>query len=128
VIAHEDLSIANMVRAPRAKPDPENPGGFLPNRAAAKAGLNKSIHDAGWGGFLSITTAKAASAGRTTIPVDPRNTSRTCPAGKHVSAENRPDQPAFACLACGYTNHADTVGAINVRQRAGQAHRRATPA
>ena len=36
----EDLAIANMVR--RAKPvaDPDNPGQFLPNGAAAKTGLN----------------------------------------------------------------------------------------
>jgi len=128
VIAHEDLSIANMVRAPKPKPDPGSPGGFLPNGAAAKAGLNRSINDAGWGGFLSIVTAKAESARRTTIPVDPRNTSRTCPACGHVSAENRPDQPTFACVACGYANHADTVAAINVHQRAGQAHRQAISA
>ncbi len=82
---------------------------------------------AGWGGFLSITTAKAASAGRTTIPVNPRNTSRTCPECGHVSGQNRPDQPTFDCVACGYAQHADTVGAINVLQRAGQAHRQATP-
>jgi len=128
VIAHEDLSIANMVRAPKPKPDPENPGGFLSNGAAAKAGLNRSINDAGWGGFLSIVTAKAESARRTMIPVDPRNTSRTCPECGHISAENRPDQPTFDCVACGYANHADTVGAINVHQRAGQAHRQAIPA
>lgn len=128
LIAHEELAIRSMVRAPKPKPDPKTPGGFLPNGAAAKAGLNKSILDAGWGGFLSIVTAKAASAGRTTMPVDPRNTSRTCPECGHVSAENRPDQPTFACVACGYADHADTVGAINVLQRAGQAPRQATPA
>lgn len=49
-IAHEDLKIRNMVKAPAPKPDPEQPGTFLPNGAAAKAGLNKSISDAGWGG------------------------------------------------------------------------------
>ena len=49
VIVLEDLAIANMVRAPRAKPDPDAPGSFLPNGAKAKAGLNRSIHDAGWG-------------------------------------------------------------------------------
>jgi len=59
VIAHEDLSIANMVRAPKPKPDPDIPGGFLLNGSAAKAGLNRSINDAAWGGFLSIVTAKA---------------------------------------------------------------------
>ncbi len=49
LIAHEDLKIRNMVRAPVPKPDPETPGSFLPNGSAAKAGLNHSISDAGWG-------------------------------------------------------------------------------
>jgi putative transposase len=49
VIAHEELRIANMVRTPKPKPDPDQPGVFGPNGAAAKAGLNRSIHDAGWG-------------------------------------------------------------------------------
>lgn len=37
VIAHERLSVANMVRTPKPKLDPGIPGGFLPNGAAAKA-------------------------------------------------------------------------------------------
>jgi putative transposase len=49
LIVVEDLAIVNMVRAPRSKPDPDRPGAFLPNGAASKAGLNRSIHDAGWG-------------------------------------------------------------------------------
>ncbi|MFH8471475.1 RNA-guided endonuclease InsQ/TnpB family protein [Streptomyces sp. NPDC018000] len=77
-IAHEDLKIRNMSNAPAPKPDPEQPGSFLPNGAAAKAGLNRSISDAGWGVFLTILTAKAESAGREVIAVDPRNTSRRC--------------------------------------------------
>ncbi|MFI8281433.1 RNA-guided endonuclease InsQ/TnpB family protein, partial [Streptomyces sp. NPDC085929] len=109
LIAHEKLTIRNMVRAPKPKPAPETPGSFLPNGAAAKAGLNKSIHDAGWGVFLAILTSKAESAGRTTIPVDPRNTSRTCPQCGHVSAENRTTQEKFHCVACGHLAHADTV-------------------
>jgi putative transposase len=128
VIAHEKLNIRNMVKAPKPKPDPEKPGSFLPNGAAAKAGLNKSIHDAGWGGFLGILTAKAACAGRTVIPVDPRDTSRTCPHCGHIAAENRPEQAVFRCVACGHTAHADTVGALNIAQRAGLAHRQAAPA
>ncbi|MEV6729715.1 MULTISPECIES: transposase [unclassified Streptomyces] len=128
VIAHEKLSIANMVRAPKPKPDPDNAGVFLPNGAAAKAGLNKSIHDAGWGVFLAILTAKAESAGRATIPVDPRNTSRTCPECGHVSAENRTTQEKFHCVACGHLAHADTVGAINVLNRAGLVRCNANPA
>ncbi|MCO6009979.1 transposase [Actinoallomurus purpureus] len=119
VIAHERLSIANMVRAPKPKPDPDNTGAFFPNGAAAKTGLNKSIHDAGWGVFLGILAYKAESAGRVLIPVDPRNTSRTCPACGHVSGENRTTQEKFECTQCGHTANADQVGALNVAIRAG---------
>jgi putative transposase len=127
VIAHEDLKIRNMSKAPAPKPDPDQPGAFLSNGAAAKAGLNRSIADAGWGVFLTILHAKAESAGRQVIAVDPRNTSRTCPECGHVSAENRPTQEKFHCVACGHSAHADTVGALNVL-RAGLVRREAQPA
>jgi putative transposase len=126
-IAHEDLKIRNMTRSPAAKPDPDQPGTFLPNGSAAKAGLNRSISDAGWGVFLTILHVKAESAGREVIAVDPRNTSRTCPGCGHVSAENRPTQEKFHCQSCGHTAHADTVGALNVL-RAGLVRRDADPA
>jgi transposase len=57
-----------------------------PNGAAAKAGLNKSIHDAGCGIFLRILSAKAESAGRAVIAVDPRHTSQRCAECGHVAA------------------------------------------
>ncbi|MEV6008966.1 transposase [Streptomyces sp. NPDC051976] len=126
-IAHEDLRVRNMSRAPASKPDPDQTGSFLPNGAAAKAGLNRSINDAGWGVFLTILTSKAESAGREVIAVDPRNTSRTCPTCGHVCAENRLTQEKFHCLSCGHTAHADTVGALNVL-RAGLVRRKAQPA
>ncbi|MFI5796677.1 RNA-guided endonuclease InsQ/TnpB family protein [Streptomyces sp. NPDC051677] len=126
-IAHEDLKIRNMNKAPAPKPDPAQAGAFLPNGAAAKAGLNKSINDAGWGVFLTILHAKAESAGREVIAVDPRNTSRTCPECGHTAKENRPTQERFHCVSCGHTAHADTVGATNVL-RAGLVRRYANPA
>jgi putative transposase len=52
-VAMENLAIKNMVRAPKAKLDPEQPGSYLPNGATAKAALNRSIHDAGWGQVTS---------------------------------------------------------------------------
>ena len=128
VIAHERLSITNMVCAPGPKPDPDQPGVFLPNGAAAKARLNRGIHDAGWGVFLRILADKADSAGRLLIPVDPRNTSRTCPHCGHVAGDNRLTQAEFVCVACGYTAHADVVGAINVADRAGLVLRKTAPA
>ncbi|MGW6479719.1 RNA-guided endonuclease InsQ/TnpB family protein [Streptomyces sp. NPDC055059] len=126
-IAHEDLRIRNMVRRATPKPDPGMPGGFLSNGAGAKAGLNRSIADAGWGVFLTILAAKAESAGREVIAVDPRNTSRQCPECGYTGAENRPTQSKFHCVSCGHTAHADTVGATNVL-RAGLVRRKAAPA
>ncbi|MFD4994972.1 RNA-guided endonuclease InsQ/TnpB family protein [Streptomyces buecherae] len=126
-IAHEGLRIRNMSKAPAPKPDPEQLGSFLPNGAAAKAGLNRSIADAGWGVFLAILAAKAEGAGRQVMAVDPGNTSRRCPECGHTAKENRPTQEKFHCQACGHNAHADTVGAINVL-RAGLVRRDANPA
>ncbi|MEV6293827.1 transposase [Streptomyces sp. NPDC051896] len=126
-IAHEDLQIRNMSKAPAMKPAPDRPGSFLPNGSGAKAGLNRSIADAGWGVFLAILAAKAEGAGRQVMAVDPRNTSRRCPECGHTAKENRPTQDKFRCVSCGHTAHADTVGALNVL-RAGLARRDATPA
>ncbi|MFJ6121507.1 RNA-guided endonuclease InsQ/TnpB family protein [Streptomyces sp. NPDC092129] len=126
-IAHEDLKIRNMSLAPAPKPDPEQAGVFLPNGAAAKAGLNRSIADAGWGVFLAILAAKAEGAGRQVMAVDPRNTSRQCPECGHTAKENRPTQEKFHCVSCGHSAHADTVGAINVL-RSGLVRRDANPA
>ncbi|MEU7027097.1 transposase [Streptomyces sp. NPDC046275] len=119
VIAHERLNIAGMTRAPKTKPDPDRPGAFLPNGASAKAGLNRSILDSGWGQFLSILAQKAESAARRVIAVDARNTSRTCPQCGHVARENRVTQERFECTACGFFANADHVGARNVLSRAG---------
>nr|WSY52588.1 transposase [Streptomyces sp. NBC_00886] len=122
-IAHERLSTAGMTRSPAPKPDPDDEGAFLPNGAAAKARLNRSILDAGWGQFLGILANKAESAGRLVIPVDARNTSRTCPLSAggcgHVARENRVTQAKFECVSCGFTENADVVGALNVLHRAG---------
>lgn len=123
VIAHERLNTAGMTRSPAPKPDPDNDGAFLANGAAAKAGLNRSILDAGWGQFLAILANKAESAGRLVIPVDPRNTSRTCPPSLggcgHVDGKSRVTQATFQCAACGFTANADHVGATNILHRAG---------
>lgn len=125
MIACEKLNTAGMTRAPVPKPAPEHEGAYLPNGAAAKAGLNKSILDAGWGQFLRILADKAESAGRRVILVDARNTSRTCPpfAGGcgHVAGQNRLTQARFECTVCGFAGNADHVGALNILHRAGPA-------
>lgn len=77
VIVLEDLQVKNLTKAPQPKQD-EATGQYLPNGAAAKAGLNKSILDAGWSTFTEMVHAKAASAGRTIILVNPFMTSQLC--------------------------------------------------
>ncbi|MDX3228738.1 transposase [Streptomyces sp. ME19-01-6] len=119
VIAHEKLNTAGMTKAPAPKPDPHRDGAFLANGAAAKAGLNRSILDAGWGQFLRILADKAESAGRRVIPVGARNTSITCTACGHVDERNRITQAKFECVSCGFIANADHIGALNVLNRAG---------
>lgn len=118
-IAHELLDVAVMTRRPKPRPDPEQSGAFLPNQGTAKAGLNRSILDAGWGVFLAILANKAESAGRIVVAVDPRNTSRRCPECGHIAKENRVTQAKFQCTACGFAANADHVGALNILNRAG---------
>jgi len=122
LIVHEKLAIQNLVRRPRPRPD--GTGGYQPNGAAAKTGLNRCIHDAGWGHLLAMISYKAESAGRTVIAVDPRNTSRRCAHCGHISAGNRRGA-AFRCLDCGHQAHADTNAAINIL-RAGRAQQHTT--
>jgi putative transposase len=68
--------VKNLTKAPAPKQD-EN-GQYVPNGASAKAGLNKSILDAGWSTFTEMVSVKAAWAGRTVILVDPFKTSQIC--------------------------------------------------
>jgi len=119
-IAVEDLKITNMVRAPKGRPDPKQPGAYLPNGASEKAGLNRSIHDAGWGQFVSLLSYKAGSAGRTVVSVKPHYTSQTCAECRYVDAGNRINQEEFRCRKCGHCDFADINAARNIL-RAGRA-------
>jgi len=124
LIAVEELQIENMMATPQAKPDPEKEGQFLPNGAAQKSGLNKSIGDAGWGMFRSLLTYKAESAGRVVVNVNPAYTSQDCSGcGYRPEKENRKtlsDRIHF-CPQCGLvldrdTNSARTILKIAVGQ------------
>jgi putative transposase len=62
-------------------------------------------------GFIEY---KANLAGVPVVPVDPRNTSRTCPKCGHIEEGNRPTRGLFLCRSCGHFDHADVVGATNI--------------
>jgi putative transposase len=83
---------------------------------AAKAGLNRSILDAGWGQFTSILVAKAESAGRRVVLVSPAFTSIDCHACG--ARRTRPRQDTVVCPFHGELD-ADLNGARNIAARAG---------
>jgi putative transposase len=60
---------------------------------------------------------KAALRGVTVAYVDPRDTSRRCPACERIDPRNRPDQAHFACIHCGFTRNSDLVASWNIRDR-----------
>jgi putative transposase len=114
MVCIEDLQVRNLSRSTTGTI--EQPG----QNVRAKSGLNQSILDQGWFEFRRQLDYKLAWNGGHLIAVPPRNTSRTCPCCGHVSAENRQTQARFECVACGFEQNADVVGAINVL-RAGHA-------
>ena len=111
VVFVEDLQVRNISQS--AAGTAENPG----TNVAAKSGLNKAILDQGWGEFRRQLDYKTAWNGGMLFAVPPQYTSQTCPCCGHVSADNRQTQARFACVECGYENHADVVGAVNVLER-----------
>jgi putative transposase len=114
MVCIEDLQVRNMSRS--AAGSIEAPG----KNVRAKAGLNRSILDQGWFEFRRQLQYKLSWNGGELILVPPQNTSRRCPQCDHVSAQNRRTQERFACVACGFEDNADRVGAINIL-RAGHA-------
>jgi putative transposase len=112
LIVHEDIKIANMVRRPR--PRRAGDGTYEPNGAKAKAGLNRSISDAGWGQLLQFIAYKAEEAGRAVIAVDPRHSSQRCSSCGHTDRGNRLTQARFRCQACEHEAHADINAAVNI--------------
>jgi putative transposase len=105
LIRIEDLRIRNMTRSARGTIE-------LPGRnVRAKAGLNRSILQRGWGLFAARLEHKAA--GRVER-VNPAYTSQRCSACGYIAAESRKSQALFACVACAWTGNADLNAARNL--------------
>ena len=105
LIRVEDLKIKSMVRSARGTI--AEPG----KNVRAKAGLNRSIHAAGWGHLVRRLEEKAP--GRIE-KINPAYSSQICHACGHRAADNRESQAVFRCRACGHTDHADVNAAKNI--------------
>jgi putative transposase len=78
MLIFEKLATTQMSKRPKPKQD-EKTKQFLPNGASQKAGLNKSILDAGWSTFITLCESKAAWAATVqVIKVNPKYTSQKC--------------------------------------------------
>jgi len=114
VIVLEELQTKNLVKRPKPKQDEET-GHYLPNGAAAKGGLNKSISDAGWGMFTEMLQVKAASAGRVVAFVNPKYTSQMCSMCGVISPKTLEER--WHSCACGCELDRDTNAAKNILKK-----------
>ena len=118
LIAMEDLDVKAMTRRPKPRPDPANPGHYLPNGAKAKAGLNRSILSNNWSRLMKRLDDKMDANGGKLVIVPAAYTSQTCHRCGHVAKENRESQAVFRCVECGYMANADVNAAMNILSRA----------
>jgi putative transposase len=117
VIVLEKLNTPDMVRRPAPKPDPDKPGVFLPNRARAKAGLNRGILASCWGLLARRLEQKGAASGVQVVFADPRFSSQQCRVCGYVAPASRESQAVFRCVWCGHADHADANAARNILAR-----------
>jgi len=89
-------------------------------KGLTKTRLAKSIHDAGWGQFLSILSNKAENAGLLVIPVKPHGTSQECSNCGHKVKKSL-SQRVHNCPVCHISICRDLNAAINMRKRGAHA-------
>jgi putative transposase len=114
VLYVEALQPANLSRRPAPKQD-EN-GTYEHNGASRKAGLNKSIHDAGWRHFLWILAYTAACAGKRVEAVNPAYTSQEC-SGCGARIHKTLSVRTHVCTTCGLILDRDLNAAKNIQWR-----------
>ena len=118
VLADQTVTVEDPEAAPAARPDPDRPGAFLPNGAAAKGGLNRAVLDAAFGEIRRQLTYKTSWYG-STLQVAPRfyPSSKTCSACGAVKAKLRLAERVFSCPACGHAEDRDINAAKNLAAR-----------
>lgn len=96
LIAYEDLKIKNMIE--------DN-----------KYSLQKHIHDASWGQFISMLVYKAENAGATVIAVNPKGTSQKCSRCGTVVQKSLYVR-LHTCTFCGFVADRDVNAALNIHK------------
>jgi len=78
--------------------------------------FRKQVHSWAYSSLLFKCKYKLEAKGISVALVDPKNTSRGCPSCGFISEKNRKGIK-FNCKSCGYSNDADLVGSMNIRNR-----------
>lgn len=87
------------------------------SRVRAKRPQRTRLHSWAFADLGAKIEYKAQRLGVPVVYVDPRNTSRTCPACGHVAKANRKTQSSFKCVQCGTSGSADRFAAIEIASR-----------
>lgn len=115
LIAIEDLNTRGMTATPAAKPDPDQPGAFLPNGRATKRGLNRAILRAGFGEFRRQLTYKTRWYGSMLVVIDRwAATSKTCSTCSTVKPKLTLRDRVYECDECGLALDRDVNAARNI--------------
>ena len=117
-IAMERLNVKAMSRSVQPKPDPDNPGHYLPNGRKRKSGLNRSILTNRWTDLLHCLEYKTKLAGTRLVQVPAYDTSRICNVCGYCDKNNRASQAESHCHNCGHEANADVNAAKNILNRA----------
>jgi putative transposase len=87
-------------------------------RATARRSQRATLHSWSFAQLRAFITYKAKLLGVPVVAVDPRNTSRQCPACGQIDKANRKTQDNFLCTSCGLVGRADYFASVNIRRRA----------
>lgn len=114
VVVVEDLKITNLIRS--AKGTIEQPG----RNVRQKAGLNRAITGEAWGRTVTLLEYKTRDRSGLVVKIPAPGTSQICHLCGHRDAASR-NSTRFSCTnpSCGWSGHADTNAAINIRNAAG---------
>jgi putative transposase len=82
--------------------------------------LNRTLSLMPYGLIRNTIVEKANELGLKVWFVDPKGTSQTCP--QCGERGERPDRDLFKCPSCGFSCHADIVGAMNILRRGLQSY------
>jgi len=86
------------------------------DRLTVRCGQRATLHSWAFGQLRAFVSYKAKRAGVPLLLVDPKNTSRPCPACGSVDKANRKSQSLFSCQSCGFAGLADWIAAENIRR------------